>query len=192
MTAPHPRRTAATLGIAAAGLTLGHWLAYALAAPGAHAREQLLHATGHGYLAFATQVALLAGGLGLVALFLARCSHREGRGSFGSDAAVLAAVQSITFVAMEVGERLASGASLHDLTHGGLLTIGLAVQISVAIAGAGALRLTDRAAEVVETLREVTPARGPRPVATVATVSFAAPRRPAMRTLASRAPPALP
>ena len=30
----------------------------------------------------------------------------------------LAAVQSITFVAMEVGERLASGASLHGLAHG--------------------------------------------------------------------------
>jgi hypothetical protein len=180
------------MAIAAAGLTVGHWFAYALAEPGAHAREQLLHATGHGYLPFATQAGLLAGGLGLVALFLGRCSHREGRGSFGSDAVVLAAVQSITFVAMEVGERLASGASLHDLTHGGLLTIGLAVQISVAIAGAGALRLTDRAAEVAGALHEVTPVRDLRPVATVATVSFVAPRRPAMRTVASRAPPSLP
>jgi hypothetical protein len=192
MTALHPRRTAATLAIAAAGLTLGHWAAYAIATPGAHAREQLLHATGHGYLAFATQVAVLAAGLGLVALFLGRYSLREGRGSFGSDTVVLAAVQSVTFFAMEVGERLASGASLHDLTHGGLLTIGLAVQISVAIAGAGALRLTDHAAEVAGALREVTPLREARSLAIIATVSFVAPRRPAMRSVASRAPPSLP
>lgn len=192
MRGTHPRRTVATVGVAGAGLVLGHWVAYALGTPHAHAREELLHATGHGYLPYATQVALLAGAIGLVALFLARFSHREGRGSFGADAAVLAAVQSITFVAMEVGERLASGASLHDLAHGHVLTIGLAVQILVAIAGAFALRLTDRAAEVAEVLREAIPLRNPRLVATLAIVPFVAPQRPAMRAVASRAPPSLP
>lgn len=181
----------ATVGVAGSGLLLGHWLAYALGTPHAHAREELLHATGHGYLPYATQVALLAGALGLAALFLARVSNREGRGSFGLDAATLAVVQSVTFVAMEAGERLASGASLHDLTHGRLLTIGLAVQISVAVAGAGVLRLIDRAAETAETFADITPPVH-RPVATVAIAAFVVPPRPAMRSAASRAPPSLP
>ncbi len=192
MRGTHPRRTVATVGVAGAGLVLGHWVAYALGTPHAHARDELLHATGHGYLPYATQVALLAGAIGLVALFLARLSHREGRGSFGADAAVLAAVQSITFVAMEVGERLASGASLHDLTHGNLLTIGLAVQVSVAIAGAGVLRLTDRAAEATEAHADLAPPPVPRSVATVAVAPSVAPQRLAVRATASRGPPSLP
>ena len=191
MRGTHPRRAVATVGVAGSGLLLGHWLAYALGTPHAHAREELLHATGHGYLPYATQVALLAGALGLAALFLARVSNREGRGSFRLDAATLAAVQSVTFVAMEAGERLASGASLHDLTHGKLLTIGLAVQISVAVAGAGVLRLIDRAAETAETFADITPPVH-RPVATVAIAAFVVPPRPAMRSAASRAPPSLP
>src|SRR5215204_6089256 len=98
MKAPHHHRTAATLGIAAAGLSLGHWLAYALAAPGAHEREELLHAAGHGYLAFATQLAVLAGTLGLAGLFLARVRQRESEGSFARDVVLLGAVQAGAFV----------------------------------------------------------------------------------------------
>ncbi|MGZ8582604.1 MAG: hypothetical protein ACXWXN_04185 [Actinomycetota bacterium] len=192
MRGTHPRRTVATVGVAGAGLVLGHWLAYALGTPHAHARDELLHATGHGYLPYATQVALLAGALGLAALFLARLSHREARGSFPTDAIGLAAVQSITFIALEVGERLASGASLHDLVHGNLLAIGIAVQVSVAIAGAGVLRLTDRAAEAAEALADITASPVLYPVAAVAIAPAVAPRRPVVRAAASRAPPSLP
>ena len=192
MRGTHPRRAVATAGIAGSGLLLGHWLAYALGTPHAHAREELLRATGHGYLPYATQVALLAGALGLAALFLARVSRREGRGSFGFDAATLAAVQSVTFVAMEAGERLASGASLHGLTHGRLLAIGLAGQVAVAVVGACVLRATDRAAEAAEAQAGLTTPTAARPVATVPIAPFAAPPRPAIRAAASRAPPSLP
>ena len=192
MRGTHPRRTVATVGVAGAGLVLGHWVAYALGTPHAHARDELLDATGHGYLPYATQVALLAGAIGLVALFLARFSRREGRGSFGADAAVLAAVQSITFVVMEVGERLASGASLHDLAQGNLLALGISVQVAMAVVGALVLRATDRFAEEADARSRVAPLPLPRPLATVAAVPFVAPRRPSMRAAASRAPPSLP
>ena len=192
MRGTHPRRTVATAGVAGAGLVLGHWVAYALGAPHAHAREELLHATGHGYLPYATQVALLAGAIGLVALFLARFSHREGRGSFVFDAVVLAAVQSITFVAMEVGERLASGASFHTLAQGNLLAIGITVQVAMAVAGAFVLRATDRVAEEADSRSGVAPLHVPRPLVTVAAVPFVSPGRPSMRAAASRAPPSLP
>jgi hypothetical protein len=192
MSGPHPRRTVATLGVAGAGLVLGHWLAYAIGTPHAHARDALLHATGHGYLPYATQVALLAGALGLAVLFLARFSQREGRGSLLFDVTMLAAVQSIAFIAMEVGERFASGASLHDLSHGHLLTIGLGVQIAVAVVGAGVLRLTDRAADAAGVLVDTSRAPVPRPVAAVAFVSWYVPGRGATRAASSRAPPSLP
>jgi hypothetical protein len=189
MSEPHPRRAAATVGVAGAGLVLGHWVAYALGTPHAHARDEVLRATGHGYLPYATQVAVLGAALSLAALFLARLTRREGRGSFVRDAAVLAAAQSIAFVAMEVGERLASGASMHDLTHGPLLALGLAVQLVVAIAGAGLLRLTDRVAEGADALAAIVAPPAPFPVTAVAGHAAVAPLRPAMRATASRAPP---
>jgi hypothetical protein len=191
MTAPHPRRTAATLGIAAAGLTLGHGLAYAIAPPGTHAREEMLHATGHGYMGFATQVALLAGTLGLASLFLARLRRHEGRGSFLGDACSLAVVQSGAFLLMEVGERVLSGASLHDLEHGPLLGIGLGVQIVVALVGACLLRLTDRAAEAAGELGSSSHPPLPELLAAVHLGAAVAPRPPTVRDAASRAPPSL-
>jgi hypothetical protein len=193
MKAPRPHRTAATLGIAAAGLTLGHWLAYALAAPGAHEREELLHAAGHGYLAFATQLAVLAGTLGLAGLFLARVRQQEGEGSFARDVVRLAAVQAGAFVAMEVGERLLSGASLHDLSHGPLLVIGLAVQLLVAIAGAALLRLTDRGAAAAHGLRSnVAPLPASPPTIVVPVAACSPPPRPSLGRFRSRAPPFTP
>jgi len=183
----------ATLGVAGAGLVLGHWLAYALGTPQAHVRDELLRSTGHGYLPYATQVALLAGAMGLVGLFLTRLTRREARGSFAGDVAKLAAVQSAAFVAMEIGERLLSGSSLHDLTHGRLLVIGLGVQLLLAVAGALTLRLTEHALEVAESLRRapVVPLASSL-VAGTALAQAVAPRRPAMRAAASRAPPFLP
>jgi hypothetical protein len=93
---------------------------------------------------------------------------------------------------MEVGERLASGASLHDLSHGHLLTIGLGVQIAVAVVGAGVLRLTDRAADAAGVLVDTSRAPVPRPVAAVAFVSWFVPGRGTTRAASSRAPPSLP
>lgn len=183
----------ATLGVAGVGIVLGHWLAYAIGAPQANVRDELLRSTGHGYLPYATQVALLAGAIGLVGLFFTRLTRREACGSFAGDVAKLAAVQSAAFLAMEVGERLLSGASLHDLTHGPLLVIGLGVQLVLAVAGALTLRLTEHATEVAESLRHApVVSLAPSFVAASALAQAIAPRRPAMRATASRAPPSLP
>lgn len=193
MTGMHPHRSGATVGIAAAGLLLGHWLAYALGSPQAHAREQLLNTTGHGYLPYAIQVALLAAVLGLVTAFLTRRTDRSTGGSFAGDAARLAVVQTTAFAAMEIGERLLAGASLHDLTHGPLLVIGLCVQVAVALAGAGLLRLTERAADLVDSLGgESCPVVISPIVLNVAATRGVGPRPMSMRAAADRAPPLLP
>jgi hypothetical protein len=192
MSATHLRRTVATVGVAGSGLVLGHWLAYALGEPQAHARDELLRATGHGYLPYATQVAVLAAALGLAALFLIRLAGRGGRGSFPRDAAVLASVQCGAFLAMEAGERLLAGASLHDLTHGPLLAIGLGMQLAVALTAAAIVRLTERAADAADALRRPTALTVPALVHAVPSPVTHFPRRPSVRSVASRAPPSLP
>jgi hypothetical protein len=189
MKGTHPHRSVATVGVAGAGLVLGHWLAYAIGTPHAHARDELLHATGHGYLPYATQVALLAAALGLAALFLTRLTRREDRGRFVGDVARLAATQWAALVTMEVGERWISGVSLHELTHGALLAIGLAVQLVMAVVGALVLRATDRAAEAAETLGRSSAPPLPALVTAGPVGSAVAPRRRATRSTESRAPP---
>lgn len=191
MTAPHPRHTAITMGVAGAGLMLGHRLAYALDAPHAHERDEILRATGHAYLPYATRVALLAGAIGLVALFLARLTRREPGTAFGRDWARLAAVQTTAFVIMEVAERLLSGATLADLAHGPLLPIGVGAQLVLALIGATILRSTVRAADAVAQLdRSSAP---PAPAArTVALARVALLRHSAMLPAGSRAPPPSP
>lgn len=192
MSGSHPHRVTATLGVAGSGLLLGHWLAYALGTPDATARDELLHATGHSYLPYATQVALLAGVIGLVGLFLARLHRRERLGSFAGNVVRLAALQSGAFLAMEVGERLLTGAPLHDLTHGPLLVIGLGVQAVLAVVGALVLRFTERAAEAVETVDRAIAGFMPRSWVTASIASGGTPRRPASRAACDRAPPLLP
>jgi hypothetical protein len=193
MSGSHPRHVAATLGVAGAGLVLGHWLAYAFASPHATAHDEMLAATGHGYLPYATKVATLAGATAIVGLFAARLARRQGTPrSFHSDLAGLAALQSVAFVAMEAGERLLTGASLHDLTHTPLLAIGLTVQIGLSVAGTLTLRLTVRAAEAIEPLSrsDVPPIRSL--ITTLALRRLATPIRPLVLSTESRAPPLLP
>jgi hypothetical protein len=193
MSGSHPRHVAATLGVAGAGLVLGHWLAYSIVSPHATVRDEMLAASGHGYLPYAIQVATLAGVTAIVALFVAQLARRQATPrSFHSDLAGLAALQSVAFVAMEAGERLLTGASLHDLTHTPLLAIGLTVQIGLAVAGALTLRLTQRAAGAIEPLgrSDVPPIRSL--VTTLALRRLATPIRPIVLSTESRAPPLLP
>ena len=190
MSGPRERRTFAVLGIAGAGLVLGHWVAYALETPHAHDRGELLRATGHGYLPYLTQMALLAAAIGLAGLFLVRLRRRDGTGSFARDVTLLGAAQAGAFVGMEIGERLLSGAPLHDLTHGPLLAIGLVVQLAVAVAGAAVLRLTERAADAAAGLHDLgAPPVSPAPIVAMPVAASRPPARPWLCTVASRAPP---
>lgn len=189
MRGTHPRRIVATVGLAGAGLVLGHRLAYAIAAPHEQAREAWLRTTGHGYLAYATQVAALAGALGLLALFISRLMRRETRGSFAGDVGRLAAVQTAAFLAMEVGERWLAGASFHDLTHGPLLVTGLGLQLAMAVAGAIVLRVTDRAAEAADGLERSSARPVPALVDAEVVARGTASTRWTARPVGSRAPP---
>ncbi len=188
MTGPHDRRFAPALGVAGAGLLLGHWLAYALATPAA-THDRVLDAPGHGYLPYATQVATVAGALGLAGIFWSRLTRRRGGGSFGRDAGLLLIGQAGAYVAIEVGERLLSGAPLDDLTHGPLLAVGLAVQGVVAIVGAGLVRLSERAAEVVSALEGVDRPAPPSVVGSPAELDVHPVTAASLGSAVSRAPP---
>ena len=132
------RRTGVILGVAAAGLLLGHWLTYLLDVP-SHARDQVLQATGHGYLATAGRLAAVTAAVSLAIVFLGRLTRRAPGAPFIAVAGRLAAVQISAFVAMEVLERLGAGAPMHDLAT--ILPVGVAAQAVVALAGAWLLRL---------------------------------------------------
>ena len=136
----------------------------------------MLHATGHGYLPYATQVAAARGrARPRRSPFLARLTSRARRGSVRARRRRARGRKSAAFLAMEIGERLLAGASLHDLTHGPLLAIGLSVQLLVAVAGAAVLRLTDRAAEAADGVRRLVASPLPPPITVAMPVAASSP-----------------
>ena len=134
-------------GTAAAGLVLGHALAYLIAIPDPHQRVFALQRTGHAYLPALDQAVLMlvvAGMAAVVVRAFARTDDRTER--FGRLARVLVVAQTCAFAAQEVLERLVSGAPLGGLAHDHILVTGIAVQIVVAIVAAGILWLFARTA----------------------------------------------
>jgi hypothetical protein len=144
------RRTGA-LGIAAAGILTGHWLTYLLDVPQAHTRAIELARTGHGYLPLAGQLATVCMAFTLASLFWGRVTRpRAGRTPTITTLAMrLAVLQAGAFVAMELLERAAAGAGFADLLHGGLLPLGVALQLALAVVGAVLLRAVLRAGDLV-------------------------------------------
>ena len=153
-------------GFAVAGLVLGHALSYAIAIPDPNHRDLILDRTGHGYLplfAEAALILLLAGGAAVVARGLGG-GRPERADRFAGLAGLLMCIQVSAFVGQEVLERVVAGAPLGDLAHGHLLSIGLVVQIAVALCAAGLLRLLARASSrIADVVRErVDPPRSER------------------------------
>ena len=134
-------------GTAAAGLVLGHALAYLIAIPDPHQRAFALQRTGHAYLPALDQAVLMlliAGMAAVVVRAFARGGDRtEG---FGRLARVLVVAQTCAFAAQEVLERLVSRAPLGGLAHDHILVTGIAVQVVVAIVAAAILWLLARTA----------------------------------------------
>ena len=180
------RRTGVILGVAAAGLLLGHWLTYLLDVP-SHARDQVLQATGHGYLTTAGRLAAVTAAASLAIVFLGRLTRREPGAPFIAIAGRLAAVQISAFVAMEILERLGAGAPMHDLTT--ILPVGVSAQAVVALAGAWLLRSVLHAAEVADSLAMSLPPSVPRAERILTPVVFASPRGLSLQRHSSRAPP---
>jgi hypothetical protein len=142
------------VGVAVGGVVLGHWVAYVLAIPGAHARAQVLAASGHSYWVMAIKLAVVLGLAGLGALFLRhldrspRTSESE-QEAFSAIAARLSLLQVMAFIAMEVTERLVVGVPVAHLFHHRLFLMGLALQLIVASGGALLLLWFSRTAEHV-------------------------------------------
>ncbi len=139
-------RRASVIGLAFGGILLGHAVTYAGLTPGAVAREMLLAATGHGYLGAASRVGLLAVMAALAATLLGRLVG--GRGDDPESASVtrrLISFQVSAFVALEIAERLGSGAPPSDLVV--TLPLGIAIQVAVAMAIAAVIRMLLRAAD---------------------------------------------
>jgi hypothetical protein len=133
-------------GAAAAGLVLGHALAYLIAIPDPHERAFALQRAGHAYLPALDQAALMLAIAGVAAVVVRAFARRRDGATerFGRVAALLAVVQTSAFVCQEVLERLVSGAPLGELAHDQILVIGVLVQVLVAIVAAGVLWLLAR------------------------------------------------
>jgi hypothetical protein len=145
------RRRTGALGVATAGILTGHWLTYLLDVPQGQLRASELASTGHGYLPVAGQLATVCMALTLASIFLGRVIRPSaGRApTIVALTARLAALQAGAFVAMELVERAVAGAGFADLLHGGLLPLGVALQLTLAVVGAVLLRMVLRAADLV-------------------------------------------
>jgi hypothetical protein len=146
------RRRPAVLGVAVGGVLAGHWLTYLTVSPTSHAREALLHYTGHAYLGLANDVGLLVVLAAFAAIFLGRLTAN---GFYGGASITrrIVGFQVGAFLAMEVLERITAGAPLTALAHHLLLPIGIALQIGVGLVASAAirwlLRLADHVASVI-------------------------------------------
>jgi len=117
-------------GAAAAGLVLGHALAYLIAIPDPHERAFALQRAGHAYLPALDQVALMLAIAGVVAIVVRAFARRRDGATerFGRLATLLVVVQTSAFAGQEVLERLVSGSPLGDLLHSRILVNGPATQ----------------------------------------------------------------
>jgi hypothetical protein len=151
------------LGVAMAGVVVGHSLAYFVALPNASARAELLARTGHSYWHGAVLLALAVSAVAFarhirdhVRLSLTRGGADK---SYVLVALWLSVVQVSAYAVIELTERLASGSPIQQLFHSPLPLIGIAIQVLVACAGTLLLRLLARAAEALAgTLRRSFPA----------------------------------
>lgn len=145
-------------GVAFAGVVAGHSLAYVAAIPGAAQRDSYLARTGHSYWHNAPMAALLLEVVGLAVVAVRSFQTGLGTGmpirlSAPRLAVRLALIQVAAFTALEVGERLVSGAGVSAMFAHHLFVVGLAVQILVAGTGALVLRWLAGAARAIGSSR---------------------------------------
>jgi len=138
----------AALGLA--GLGLAHVLEYLALVPDARHRGHVLAATGHQYLSTALGAVGFLAAVAVAAVFLRAFGAGAGAGARRAEPAtgpdwvrLLPVAQVVAFVAVEVVERIAVGASLADL--GPVLILGLPLQVLAGIAGGWVLAAAARA-----------------------------------------------
>jgi len=176
----------ATLALGLGGVLAGHMLTYGLLVPNAHARALELARTGHGYLASANALGVWAALAGLAAVFLGAVL-RPNEATRREIVWRLVAFQLSAFAAMELCERIASGAPLHDLVP--LLGVGVPAQLLVAGLIALVVRLLVRTVAAVVTRRRSPVVRRSALLATVVAPAWALPTAPAWGAATGRGPP---
>ncbi|MGH2758628.1 MAG: hypothetical protein ACRDKJ_03585 [Actinomycetota bacterium] len=129
-------RALSLVGLGAAGLVGGHAIGYALAVPDFHHRSTLLVETGHGYVPSASWVAVALGLAAVVAGIMSGCVRRptSGEPAFGRTVTRMLPAQVGAFIALEIFERVASGAPLSFSSR--LVALGVVAQIAVSVVGA--------------------------------------------------------
>ena len=176
---------------AAAGLFAGHSFDYWILFPDDGHRRALLDLTGHGYLSTGATIGVVAALSAIVATFALGLSRRADKQGIGSRALALrlGAVQSASFLTIEIAERISAGAPLGGIAWR-VIALGLVIQAVVAGFIAFLLTLFERAGAIVAAILARPPAAH-RP-------GFTVKRRPGRaaihwrlfdRPLQSRAPP---
>lgn len=172
-------------------MLLGHWLTYLLVDPNAHQRAAELAGTGHAYLGLANDLGLVAALIALSAVFLGGLTRRESdRPAMRTLAARLVAFQVVAFTSMELLERVSAGAPVAGVLHHGILPVGIAIQVGVAVLGALVMRRLLGAAERVESVLGAAPLPPVRAAVTALILpAFHAPARRAVSAAGIRGPP---
>jgi hypothetical protein len=139
------------LGVAMAGVVVGHSLAYFAALPNASARAELLARTGHSYWTGAVLLALAVSAVAFARHIRDHVRLPLSAGATGQNhllvALWLAVIQVSAYAVIEVTERLASGYPIQQMFHSALPVIGVGVQVLVACASTLLLHLFARVAE---------------------------------------------
>ncbi len=143
-------------GAAVAGAAVGHSVAYLIVAPEGRTRAALLAGTGHGYWSTAVAAEIVLGLLAVISTVVrhfGRGLRREERPARDTPwprlATRIVLLQVTIFAVEEVIERAASGHALTDLVSDRLMSIGVLVQVAVAVVVATLLVWLGRAAEAV-------------------------------------------
>ena len=136
--------------LAAGGVLVAHALNYMLVLPQAHERHDVLATTGHGHLAVVEFVvsafAVTAGVLAVAHGFHLGVRDSAGRHRpLRREVALVTALQSTAFVALELTERWAAGST--GRAFGIILGLGLALQPLVALVGVLLARLLAKLGE---------------------------------------------
>jgi hypothetical protein len=175
--------------IALAGVFVGHALTYAILAPVAQTRSQLLASTGHAYLPVAVHAGLVSAVVGLATAFLGRLGRGRGASEmpFRGLASRVVSFQFLAFAAIEVAERIAAHAPLHDLTH--VLPIGAVAQLGVGVLVAAAVRLVLRAADAAAGILRPASPTPPRSVPVLLSLRAGVPAFTDRLVLRERGPP---
>jgi len=182
-----PRRSVPrglVLSVAFFGVFVGHAVTYIVLAGNPVVRSTMLRATGHGYLPVTVHATLALAVIGLAGLFLAGL----GRGTAGSGLTRrIATFQVLTFAAIEIAERLAVRAPLHDLTH--VLPVGTVVQIGVALLVALVVRAMLRAGDSASDAVSAAPLAPPPALVPLIAAPAAGIAERLLRAPRGRAPP---